>query len=137
MFYNLNSLLDIGSKDSVVGIATCYRLDERGFGVRVLVGSIIFFSPRRPDRLWGPSSLLTNGHQVLFPRGYSGKGVKLTTYLQLVARSSTWRFIQPFPHTLSWRNALLVKHRHKFTSFYDSRNMRRNEKERKEEIQKE
>jgi hypothetical protein len=41
-------------RDSVVGIATGYGLDDRGVGVRVPVGSIIFSSPRRPDRFWGP-----------------------------------------------------------------------------------
>jgi hypothetical protein len=41
------------SRDSVVGIATAYRLDDRGVGVRVSVGSRIFSSPRRPDGLWG------------------------------------------------------------------------------------
>jgi hypothetical protein len=28
-----------------------------------------FSSPPRPDRLWGPPSLLSNGYQVLFPWG--------------------------------------------------------------------
>jgi hypothetical protein len=41
----------IGSRDSVVGIATSYGLDDRGVGVRVPVGSRIFCSPNRPDRL--------------------------------------------------------------------------------------
>jgi hypothetical protein len=49
------------SWDSVVGIATGYGLDDRGVGVRVSIGSRIFSSPRRPDRFWGPSSLLSNG----------------------------------------------------------------------------
>jgi hypothetical protein len=40
----------IRSRDSVVGIATSYGLDDRGVGVRVLVGSRIFSSPNRPDR---------------------------------------------------------------------------------------
>jgi hypothetical protein len=39
------------SQDSVVGIATGYELDDRGVGVRVPVGSRIFSSPCRPDRL--------------------------------------------------------------------------------------
>jgi hypothetical protein len=34
-------------RDIVVGIATGYGLDDRGVGVRVLVGSRIFSSPRR------------------------------------------------------------------------------------------
>jgi hypothetical protein len=50
------------------GIAISYWLDDRGFGVRVLVGSRLFSSPRRPDRLWDPASLLFNGYRGLFPR---------------------------------------------------------------------
>jgi hypothetical protein len=55
--------------DSVVGIATGYGLDDRGVGVRVPVGSIIFCSPRRPDRLWGPPNLLSNWYWGFFLRG--------------------------------------------------------------------
>jgi hypothetical protein len=47
------------SRDSAVGIATGYRLDDRGVVVRVPEGSRIFSSPRRPNRLWGPSCLLS------------------------------------------------------------------------------
>jgi hypothetical protein len=39
------------SLGSAVGIATSYGLDDRGVGVRVPVGSRIFSSPCRPDRL--------------------------------------------------------------------------------------
>jgi hypothetical protein len=57
------------SRDSVVGIATSYGLDDRGVWVRVPVGSGIFCSPDRPDQLWGPSNLLSDGYWGLFPRG--------------------------------------------------------------------
>jgi hypothetical protein len=43
-----------GSRDSAVGIATGYGLDDRGVGVRVPVVSRIFSSSCRPDWLWGP-----------------------------------------------------------------------------------
>jgi hypothetical protein len=55
-------------RDSTVGIATGYGLDDGGVGVRVPVGSRIFYSPRRPDRFWGPPSLLSNEYLGLFPR---------------------------------------------------------------------
>jgi hypothetical protein len=48
-------------RDSVVGIATSYGLDDQEVGVRVPVGSRIFSSLRRPDRLWGSLNLLSNG----------------------------------------------------------------------------
>jgi hypothetical protein len=67
-----------------IGIATSYGLENRGVRVRVPVGASIFSSPCRPVRFWGPSSLLTNGYWRLFPRGQSGRRVKLTTHLQLV-----------------------------------------------------
>jgi hypothetical protein len=54
---------------SIVGIATGYRLDDGGVGVRVPVGSRIFSSLHRPDWLWGPPSLLFNGYWGLFLRG--------------------------------------------------------------------
>jgi hypothetical protein len=64
-------ILIIGSNNnrirgSVVGIATGYGLDG-GVGVRIPVGSRIFFSPSRPDRFWGSHNLLSNGYRGLFP----------------------------------------------------------------------
>jgi hypothetical protein len=37
-------------RDIAVGIATGYRLDGRGIGIRVLVGTRFFCPPRSPDR---------------------------------------------------------------------------------------
>jgi hypothetical protein len=48
--------LSKGSRDSSVGIATDYGLDDRGVGVQVSVESRIFSSPRRP-----PSYPMSNG----------------------------------------------------------------------------
>jgi hypothetical protein len=51
------------SRDSAVGIATGYGLDDQGVGVRVSVGARIFTSPCLSDRLWGPPSLLSIGYR--------------------------------------------------------------------------
>jgi hypothetical protein len=46
-------------RDSSVGIATGYRLDGRGVGVRVQAWARFFSSPRRRDRFWGLPGLLS------------------------------------------------------------------------------
>jgi hypothetical protein len=93
------------SRGSVVGIATGYGMEGGGVGVRVPVRSRIFSSPSCPDRLWGPPNLLFNGYRGFFPRGLSGRVVKLTTHLQLVLRSRKRASIYSIPHTPSWRSA--------------------------------
>jgi hypothetical protein len=93
------------SQDRAVSIATGYGLDDQGVRIRVLVWARIFTSPCHPDRLWGPPSLLSNGYHGLFTRGLSGRGVKLTTHLQLMPRSRKRGFIHPLPHMSSWHSA--------------------------------
>jgi hypothetical protein len=61
--------LTLKGRYSVVGIATCYGLDDRGVGVQVPVGVRIFTSPNLPDRFWGPHNLLSKGYRELYPRG--------------------------------------------------------------------
>ena len=51
-------------------------------GDRIPVGGAVFRT--RPDRPWGPPSLLYNGYRV-FPGGESGRGVVLTTHPHLSA----------------------------------------------------
>jgi hypothetical protein len=54
-------------------IVAGYGLEDRGVGVRVPVLSRILTPPYRPDRLWGPLSLLSNGYDggggEAFPQG--------------------------------------------------------------------
>jgi hypothetical protein len=64
------------SRDSSVGIATGYGLDDRGVGVRVPVGSSIFSSPHLPDRLWGQHNLLSNGYRGALSPELSCRSVK-------------------------------------------------------------
>jgi hypothetical protein len=88
-----------GSRESVVGTAIDYGLDDRGVGVRVPVGSRIFSSQRRPDRLWDPLNLLPNGYRGFFPRG-----VKLTIPPTIAEVKKMWIYTST-PHTPSWGSA--------------------------------
>jgi hypothetical protein len=65
---NVQYILDYASRDSSVGIATDYGLDDRRVEVRVSVESKFSSSPSRPDRLWGPPNLLM-GTGGSFPGG--------------------------------------------------------------------
>jgi hypothetical protein len=96
-------LFDIGSRDSVVGIATGYGLEDRGVGVRVPVGSRIFSTSSRPALgstqtciQWVPGAL---SPVVKRP------GVKLTTHLQRMTKPRKCGSIHPLLHTPSWRSA--------------------------------
>jgi hypothetical protein len=42
--------LQVLSRDSSVGIATCYWLDGSGIGIRFSAGTRVPFSPQRTDR---------------------------------------------------------------------------------------
>ena len=66
-------------RDSSVGIATRYGLDDPGSNPRV---EDIFRT--RPDRSWVPPSFLYNGYRV-FP-GVKRRGVALTTLSHLAPR---------------------------------------------------
>jgi hypothetical protein len=83
---------------SAVGITTDYGLG--GCGSIPDKDKRFFFTPQRPDRLWGPPSLLSNGYCGLFHWGQSGRGVKLTTNSHLVQRSRMVELYLHFPTRL-------------------------------------
>jgi hypothetical protein len=81
MLWPLRNILRV---TTAVGIAASYGLDDRGVGVRVPEVSKNLSFPYRPDRLSGPSDLLSNRCQRLFPLSYSGRSVNLFTHIQPV-----------------------------------------------------
>jgi hypothetical protein len=55
------------SQGSSVSIVSDYGLDDRGSILDR--GRGFFFYPIRPDRLWGPPSLLSNGYRGVISLG--------------------------------------------------------------------
>jgi hypothetical protein len=77
-------------------------LDEPG----LIPGSARFSSsPQRPDRFWGPPSLLSNGYLGVFPRGLRGRGMKLTSpEVELCLHSSI--YFHGKLYLFTWEEAL-------------------------------
>jgi hypothetical protein len=84
----------IVSRNSVVGIATSYGLDDRGVGVRVPVGSRILST--KPPVQWVPGALSSGvkrpEREVDHSPPTSAKVKKMWIYIST-------------PHTPSWRSA--------------------------------
>jgi len=69
------------------------RTVRLGFGSRQGIG---FFSlPPRPDRLWGPPNLLSNGYWGLLSQTENGRDVKLILHLHLMPTLKTRGAIPP------------------------------------------
>jgi hypothetical protein len=103
IFLRIYLLNDATRRDSIVGIAINYGLNDREFGIRVQWRSRIFSSPRRPGRPWGPIQPPIQWVSRAFSLGVMRPGVKLTTH-ELVPRSRKCGCIYPFPHAPSWRS---------------------------------
>jgi hypothetical protein len=103
------------SRGSAVGIATGYGLYDWVVGVRVSVGSRIFSSPRRPDRLWGPPSLLIQRVLGALPPGL--KRPEHDADQSPPTSAEVRKTYTSLPHTPSWRSAQLLKHRDNFTVY--------------------
>jgi hypothetical protein len=87
-------------RGSSVWRVTRLRAKRPRFDSRQGWGFFFLFSPR-PDRLWDPPRLLSNGYQGPFPRGQSSLSMKLTTHLQLAPRLRTRGAIPQLQHTSS------------------------------------
>jgi hypothetical protein len=84
---------------SVGRLATGWTTE--GVGVRVPTEAKIFSSLRRPDRLWGTRSFLSNGH-----RGIKAAGLWSRPLIKLMPRSRKRGYIHStFQCTSSWRIA--------------------------------
>lgn len=62
------------------------------------MGRKYFSSPKLSDQHCGLPRLLFSGYGGLFPRGKSGRGVKLTTYFYLVRGLRMSKTVFPLPH---------------------------------------
>jgi hypothetical protein len=60
------NIRNVGGPDISVVIARDYRLD--GPGSIPVRDKRLFCTLHRPDRLWGPASLLSNGYREVFTR---------------------------------------------------------------------
>jgi len=91
---------------SVISQPLSYRLNNRDS----IAGSVRKFLslPPRPDWLWGPISLLSNGYLGFFPLSKAAGGVKLATHLHLVPGLMLGD-APPLPNTSSLHGAYLSK----------------------------
>jgi hypothetical protein len=108
-------------RDSAIGIATGYGLDDRGVGVRVPRKSRIFSFPPRPDRLWGPPSLLSKEYRGALSPGVKRLVREADHSPQTSAKVKIMWIYTSTPYTPSCRSA--YRENLTFTSFANSYNL--------------
>jgi hypothetical protein len=92
------------NRDSSVGIALGYGLDDRGS----IPGECweFFSKPPRPERLWGPPSLLSNGYPGALSPGVKRLGREADHSPPSSAEVKEWvELYLHSPNTPSWRGA--------------------------------
>jgi hypothetical protein len=92
----------------VVCIASSYGLDNDNFNVSISSG-LALGSTQLPIQ-WVPGAFS------------QGRGMKLTTHLQLVPRSRKRGAIHLLSHTPSWRSVKLVKHSDNLNFYFNVTN---------------
>jgi hypothetical protein len=101
-------------RDSSVTMAMSYGLDSRGSIPGR--GKKFFFMTQRPDRLWGPSSLLSNGYRGSYHRGKATEALSSPITSFYCRGQEWWSYTSTPQHIfLAW---FLIKHRNKFTFTY-------------------
>ena len=91
-----------GIWDNVVDTVAWLRTEQSG--VRIPRGQRFLRSPKRPDRLGGPTSLLFDGHRLQPQRGgVGGRGVRLITHLYIVPNLRMSGATLLLPTFTSWR----------------------------------
>jgi hypothetical protein len=93
------------------------RLDNRGAAVLFPTEARDFSCPKRPDRLWGPLTLLFNVKQALSPRVKLPEGETEHQH-HLVSRLRMHGAMSPFPYMPSRPTPGQHKTRQTFTSCY-------------------
>jgi hypothetical protein len=78
---------------------------------------ICYYVPQRPDRLWGPLNLLSNGYRGALSPRLKRPGREADHSPPSSAEVKNGGAIPPLPYMSSWHSAELIKHRDNFT-FY-------------------
>jgi hypothetical protein len=87
-------------------------------GIQFLAGAGVFLLMQRPDRVWGPSILLSSEYKGLFPRGLNGRGMKLTHSPPTSAEIKNGATIHPLLDMSSWHSAWFIKHGENFPLYF-------------------